>query len=248
MSALALFAAQGIPPSSPMAKLVVPIGALIFLGSIYLLLRSNLGTRRGYFVFATAFFGFLIIQSAFWAFGAPGTPVATGPTNLPGQVPNEYQPTWYPFAPGSRLALEEFPWVDDVEFGAVPEHFEDEADAGVTDIQTFFSDEEHGELVGDDWEAAEIGYAEPEGAEFPVLRVTYLEVDQAGERLADGDVATFYAFFDAGNRSFPAVLLLLISLVLFVIHAFFLDRHEQREKRELRELRGEEREPELAQA
>lgn len=247
MSALALLAAQGLPPSSPMAKMVVPLGALIFLGSIYLLVRSNLGTRRGYYMFATAFFGFMVIQSAFWAWGAPGTPVATGPTNLPGQVPNEYQPTWFAFAEGSRLYDEEFSWVQQAEFGEVPEDFEDVADAGVGDIQAFFADEEHGQLVKANWVPVEVGYAEQD---FPVLEVTYAEADQAGEPEPGGDRVTLYGFYDAGAASFPAFLFLLVSLALFVLHAFLLDRDEQREKRELRELAGAEREPEpeLAQA
>lgn len=237
IAGLALFAAQATPPDSLMAKLAVPLGALIFLGSIYLLLRSNLGTRRGYLVFATAFFGFMIIQSAFWAFGAPGTPVATGPTNLPGQVANEYQPTWVPFAEDSRLGKGEYAWIGGAQWSEVPEDFAAEAEVGVGDIQGFFSSEEGRKLVGEAWKAEEVAYARQDG--YPVLKVTYVETDaNTGEVKPGGKTATMYGYFDAGNRSFPAVVFLIGSLIGFALHALLLDRDEQREKRELAELKG----------
>lgn len=238
MSALALFAAQATPPDSLMAKLAVPLGAVIFLGSIYLLLRSNLGTRRGYLVFAAAFFGYMVIQSAFWAFGAPGTPVATGPTNLPGQVANEYQPEWVAFAEDSRLGNGEYAWIDTADWGQVPEDFADKARAGADEIQGFFTAEEHGELVKENWKADTVEYARQDGT-YPVLRVTYLETDDTGAVVPGGEQATLYGYYDAGNPSFPAIVLLLISLVGLVVHGLLLDRDEQREKRELRELRGQ---------
>ncbi|HWH33240.1 MAG TPA: hypothetical protein VNU01_11280 [Egibacteraceae bacterium] len=249
MSALVLFAAQATPPDSLMAKLAVPLGALIFLGSIYLLLRSNLGTRRGYLVFGAAFFGYMVIQSAFWAFGAPGTPVATGPTNLPGQVANEYQPEWVAFAEDSRLGKGDYAWIQGAEWGAVPEDFADEARVGVDDIQGFFSSDAGHKLVGENWKADTVEYAQQDGT-YPVLRVTYLETDKTGAVAPGGDEVTLYGFYDAGSPSFPAVVLLLISLAGLAVHGLLLDRDEQREKRELRELRGETaaREPVAADA
>ena len=239
MSTLALFAAQATPPDSLMAKITVPLGALIFLGSIYWLLRSNLGTRRGYLVFGAAFFGYMIIQSAFWAFGAPGTPVATGPTNLPGQPANAYQPEWVPFAEDSRIGNGEYSWISDAEWGPVPEHFEEEAEVGVGDIHGFFASDAGHELVQEHWkpDTESVQYAQRDGG-YPVLKVTYLETDEeSGEVVADGEEVTLYGYFDAGAASFPAIVFLLISLVGFAIHALLLDRDEQREKRELAELR-----------
>lgn len=241
MSALVLFAAQGTPPDSIVAKLAVPLGALFFLGSIYMLLRSNLGTRRGYLVFGTAFFGFMIIQSLFWAFGAPGTPIATGPTNLPGQPANEYQPTWVPFAGDSRLAQGEYAWVADAPFGPVPEEFAAEAEVGVGDIQGFFSAEEH-EVIKATWKPSTVEYARQDGG-YPVLRVTYVETDDAGAAKPGGKQETLYGFFDKGNPSFPAVVFLFISLAGFALHALLLDRDEQRTKRELAESRAASKAP-----
>ena len=94
----------GIPAESPWAKVALPLGFLIFVGLTFVLVRSNLGTRRGYLVTATSLFGFMVIYSLFWAFGAPGTPPNTGPQNLPGQELDAYQPVFRPFAPDSQIA------------------------------------------------------------------------------------------------------------------------------------------------
>lgn len=241
-----LFAATGIPPDSALARLSPLIGGVIFFGSIYMLLRSNLGTRRGYLVFGTSLFGFMVIMSMFWAFGAPGTPVATGPTNLPGQVPNEYQPTWTAFAETSRVAeTPEYAFVtqEPGRFGAVPESFADEAEVGASEIQNFFSSEQGGEIVPAEWAPAQIEYAEGENG-YPVLRVTYQETDEETQELIeDGEQIILYGAFDAGNPVFPGVVFLLFSLVLFVLHALMLDRDETRERRERVADREATREP-----
>lgn len=82
----------GIPASSPLAKLAVPIGIVIFVGPVFMLLRSNLGTRLGYLVMSTSLWGSTFLLALFWTFGAPGTPAFTGPQNLPGQELDEYLP------------------------------------------------------------------------------------------------------------------------------------------------------------
>ncbi|MPZ86622.1 MAG: hypothetical protein GEU81_00850 [Nitriliruptorales bacterium] len=253
---LVVIAAEGVPYDSPMARLAVPLGILIFLGGPYLLLRSNLGTRRGYLVMATSTFGFTIILSLFWAFGAPGTPANTGPTNLPGQVPNEYQPVWTPFAEDSLIAERE-PYVsvisDEGAFGEEPPQGlgSEQIDAGVGDIQNFFSSESGGGRMGEQWGMAESPQfaVAPNGQ--PVMRATFGEVyqlddegnlpegiseEQLDEVIPEGEQGaesfTAYAFFDAGNPIFPSLVFLGVSTVLFAFHAVLLYRDEQREKRE----------------
>lgn len=139
---------SGIPGSHPWAKLAVPIGTVIFIGSVYMLVRANLGTKRGYLVTATSLFGFLIIYALFWAFGAPGTPPATGPQNLPGQELDAYEDTWRPFAKDSTLAndpnydvVKTYPegFVKTPEAAGLPADFAAAAETGSGDIQTFFA-------------------------------------------------------------------------------------------------------------
>jgi hypothetical protein len=141
---LVLATEGGIPTSNPWSQLALPLGILIFVGSVYLLIRSNLGTRRGYLVMSTSLWGFGFLLSLFWAFGAPGTPPNTGPQNLPGQELDEYQPVWIPFAGDSAVVTEEgspyavaagFP----DGFTEVPAAFEERASVGVQNTQSFFS-------------------------------------------------------------------------------------------------------------
>ena len=225
-----------VPPSDWRAIISLPAGIIIFLGGIFVLLRSNLGTRRAYLVEATAFFGFMVIMSAFWTFGAPGTPQAVGPTNLPGTQPNAYQPTWTPFAGDSLVAQDprfDLATEHPEGFGPVPEDFQQEAETGATDIQTFFASEAGGGNLGDLDEVTEIEYAEAANG-YPVIAVTYQPMNESGE--PEGDLATFFAYFDAGNPIFPGQVFLLISLLGFLLHLWLLDHDERRARKETAEL------------
>ncbi len=93
-----------IPGEHIAARLAVPLGILFFCGSVYLLLWSIYGAKKGALVYGTAFFAFAGMMGVFWWFGAPGTPPGTGPTYLPGQPSDHYQGRWYPMEPGSERA------------------------------------------------------------------------------------------------------------------------------------------------
>jgi hypothetical protein len=105
--------AEGVPPEHIAAKLAVPLGVLFFCGAVYLLLWSNFGAKKGALIYGTALFGFTTMLGVFWWFGAPGTPVATGLQNFPGQAPDAYQGAWYAFEPGSPRA-QFFPSTNDL--------------------------------------------------------------------------------------------------------------------------------------
>src|SRR5881296_66227 len=66
---------------------------ILFVGSIYVLVAAVFGLRMGYLVVAVSFFGWMIILSALWTFGAPGTPRNLGPRG--------YEPHWQVFAAGT---------------------------------------------------------------------------------------------------------------------------------------------------
>ena len=98
-----------IGPDTLAAKLSVPIGILLFCGSVFVLLWSIYGVKKAALIYSTAFFGFLFVLGVFWWFGAPGTPVATGPQNFPRLTEprnpsDQYAPKWYAFEPGSERA------------------------------------------------------------------------------------------------------------------------------------------------
>jgi hypothetical protein len=164
---LAVAAAEEyVPPDDWRGVVALPAAGVIFLGAVFLLLKSNLGTRRAYFVEATCVFGFLTVVTLFWGFGAPGTPRFTGPQSMPGQPVDYYVPKWVAFAGDSTLADERFAIVKQY-----PEGFQEEADgegeaqaqdvaAGAEDaasgggeeISNFFGEQRGGvRLIGDNW-------------------------------------------------------------------------------------------------
>lgn len=107
MSNLLMLAVEGeefIPADHVAANLAVPLGIVIFAGSVFLLLWAVYGAKKGALVLSTAFFGFNFLLGVFWWFGAPGTPVATGLQSFPGQPADAYQGKWFPMEAGSERA------------------------------------------------------------------------------------------------------------------------------------------------
>lgn len=241
LSGLTVVAAEGIPADSPLAKLAVPLGALVFLGTPFLLLRSNLGTRRAYLVLGTSFFGFMIILGLFWTFGAPGTPQAVGPSYLPGQPRDAYQATWVPFAQDSLVAERPaYSFVQDYPdgFGEVPKDFSGEAQNGADSIAGFFAESdtdierEPVDGFSADWKIDQIRYAKADNG-FPVIAVTYLETGDQGEEVVDDPKeVTLFGFFDAGAILFPGLVVVGLAVVGFAIHALLLAADENRQRRE----------------
>lgn len=88
------------------------IGALAFvvwwiimlMGSTYALLWSIYGAKQALHVSLAGIWGFMILYSAIWLFGAPGTPPGTGPRGR--------EPAWMPFLATSEQAAD-FPATKD---------------------------------------------------------------------------------------------------------------------------------------
>ena len=189
ITVLAALVPEGhIAPSDPRAKIAVPLGILIFLGSIFVLLRSNLGGRRGYLVLSVSLWGFSTVLSAIWAFGAPGTPAGGGPLRLPGQAIDEYEPQWVAPAQDSTLGTD--PRLDIVQqypqgFQPVPEDFRARAVNGADEIKNFFSGFDdtspYSNVIESTWAPLtdRVGFAmseDPRG--FPIIAVPYVPTYQ----------------------------------------------------------------------
>jgi hypothetical protein len=283
---LAVAAAEEYVPANDWRGVIaLPAAVLIFFGSVFLLLKSNLGTRRAYLVEATCFFGFLTVLSLFWGFGAPGTPQFTGPQTLPGQSADYYTPKWVAFAGDSTLADERFPIVKQY-----PEGFQEEggggdaaaegetdqattegasaaASEGAEEIGNFFREKRAGtQLIGDDWVPAGPPLAATAESREKVVGATYAkpfalndegEVPEGpdGEPLfaeedvgqpipddfevpsgVDDEVATLltpesytaFAFFDAGFPMFPSLVMMVLAIGGFILHALLLGWDENR--------------------
>lgn len=267
--------AEGIPASHIAAKLAVPIGIVIFCGSVYMLLWANYGAKKGALIYSTALFGFAFVLGVFWWFGAPGTPVATGLQNFPGQPSDAYVGKWFAFEPGSERA-DFFPATNDLSNFEPVEEFvgtDDPEDPELSFVtgdleqavqrmtaQYFPTDDGGGLRLGAERRTALNEAApEPDSGEtratpfYSVRPVDqYLTTDQ-GVRVAaatfeivatylaeDGTISRevvveeghWFAFKDPGAMWFPSAVWTLVSLVLFVLSLFGLDRMEQREKRQ----------------
>lgn len=100
---LAPLAAE-IPPDHIAANLALPLGFLFFSGTVFVLLWSVYGAKKGALIYGTAFFAVSALIGVFWWFGAPGTPPAQAIRFFPGQDPGAYTAAWYAMEPGSERA------------------------------------------------------------------------------------------------------------------------------------------------
>lgn len=275
-----------IPADHPVAILAIPLGLLFMGGSVFVLLWSNFGAKKGAAIYGVAFFGFTFLLGVFWWFGGPGIPPGLGISHLPNQTSDHYNDRWFAFEAGSERAqffdivgspdafrsLEEFAGVDDLPEDALPANrgftaLAGSVGGGVGSMEDQFLpvDENGVALIGvgrrmdyeADAEAARpaeaVGRAQPffgagevgeaRATEDPGTGVTVIAqtfqatatfTDADGvpmEPVAVGEPVTWYAFFDPGASWLPSGLWTVISLVLFLLSLFWLDRLEMREKK-----------------
>ncbi|MEX2533296.1 MAG: hypothetical protein WD360_04980 [Nitriliruptoraceae bacterium] len=126
---------EAIPADHPAALLAVPLGLLFMAGSVFMLLWSNYGAKKGAAIYGVAFFGFAFLLGVFWTLGGPGIPQGLGITHLPGERPVDYQPRWYTFEQGSERAAF-FPTASDVSAFSSIEEYAGLSDASEDEIQS----------------------------------------------------------------------------------------------------------------
>lgn len=235
-----------VPPDDWRSQIALPVGIIFLYGGIFMLLRSNLGTRRAYLVQATALFGFVFFLSLFWAFGAPGTPAFSGPQNLPGQPIDYYQPKWVPFAADSVIAGEpEFDVVGDYPDAwstTPPAGLDSEAiEEGIDDIVAFFSSEEGGQRVG----PTAVAFTEDTPLRFAesadgraLMAVVVADADVLGEVTDPDSALLLFALFDEGFLLLPSLVFVVIAGLGFLLHLVLLGWDERQERRELEEDLG----------
>ncbi|MGH2724749.1 MAG: hypothetical protein ACRDI0_10905 [Actinomycetota bacterium] len=202
------------------------IAALVlFCGSVFLLLAAVFGPRMGYLVAATAFFGFMLILSALWVFGAPGTPRFLGPK---GELPH-----WVAVGAGTDLESPTFPVISDYPGGRWEESGEEET-AEVEPVtlafQEFLAEEATGELRRRGVE----GNVSPEDFEIKDIRFARSGETQLAAATAfaatGGRQVTVLGLRDEGDEPVPSFIALGIAVIGFAIHIPLLDRAERRRK------------------
>lgn len=209
-------------------SLVVVAALILFLGSVWLLAAAILGVRMGYLVTAVGFFGFMIILSALWAFGAPGTPAYLGPQ---GQLPH-----WVAVAQGQEVRSPTFPvlqrypggpWTDP---GDAPE-LAPEVEGATQSFQEFLAERANEELSA----AGVEGRVDPQ--EFQIRELRFAEAEDGTQLSAarafsatGGTEVMVFGYKDLGSEPLPSYLFLLGAIIGFAVHVPFLDRAERRRK------------------
>lgn len=206
--------------------LAVLMGFVLFFGSVFMLLGAIFGWRMGYLLTATGLFGFMLLLSALWAFGAPGTPRFLGPK---GQLPH-----WVGLAAGRSLQAEAYPierypaepWTAPGEVPALTAEVEPVTLA----VQEFLAEEANrelrrqgvpGEVAPEDFAVQDIRFATVEGTQLAVARA-FAETG--------GPLVLVAAYKDPGNEPLPSYLFLIASAIGFAAHLPFLDRAERRRR------------------
>jgi hypothetical protein len=223
--------------------LLVVLTAFVFLpGSVFMLLASNFGALKGYLIAAVGFFGFMVMLSAVWLFGIPGTTPLTGPKGT--------QPTFKFFTVEDPVAAT-YDSVRDFQGGAgngwepAPEgEFEEGTPEATlradldTARQTAVQDliEETNADIEDSSEeldatnvSAEVFYTIQDGTEVAAVVISPATPPEgSGLQRPDFAPETFFAYRDPGSPYLPSILFLVGSVVLFLVHLFLLGVAERR--------------------
>jgi len=222
--------------------LVVLTGFVFLPGSVFMLLASNFGALKGYLIAATAFFGFLVMLSAVWLFGIPGTTPLTGPKGT--------QPTFRFFTindpqAGTYDSVRDFQggagggWQaapsGEVEAGSPQETLKADLDVA---RQTAVGDliEEKNKDIKDSSEQLDVTnldakafYTIQDGTEVTAIVISpKTPPSGSGLKRPDFSPVTTFAYRDPGNPRLPSILFLAGALVLFVVHLLLLGVAERR--------------------
>ena len=216
--------------------------ALILLpGSVWMLLASNFGALKGYLMAGTALFGFLILLSATWSFGLPGTPALTGPVGK--------QPSYIQFARTDPAAAK-YDKVNAFQGGAgngwnagpgegqlsaADQKLKADLDAAKQAAQSaFIADRNKGvkdssqelDVVNTD---AKVFYAVQNGTTLAAVVISpKAPPANSGLRTPTFAPVTAFAYQDKGAPALPSHLFLGSAIVLFGLHAFLLGVVERR--------------------
>jgi hypothetical protein len=207
--------------------LVVVMAVVLFCGSVYLLLSAIFGPRLGYLVGATGLFAFMIILSAIWAFGAPGTPKFLGPI---GRLP-----AWVAVGEGPTLRSPTVPIIEDYPEAPWRSPGRDraltaEVEPATLAFQDFLAEEanrelrqarQEGEVAPSDFEIVDVRFAQIDGRRYAAARAF---------AITGGPEVVVLGFKDEGNQALPSYAFLIASVVGFAAHLPFLDRAERRRK------------------
>lgn len=207
--------------------LAVVMSIVLFCGSVYLLLSAIFGLRMAYLIAATGLFGFMIILSAIWAFGAPGTPKYLGPK---GKLA-----AWVALAEGTSVRSPSLPVVE--KYPQAPWRAPRQGDVLAAEVepatlvfQDFLAEEankelrqagQEGEVAASDFQITDLRFAEVDGRVLAAAR---------GFATIGGPEVIVVGFKHEGDEATPSYAFLIASILGFAAHLPFLDRAEKKRK------------------
>ena len=226
-----------------MKGIAVVVTAFVLLpGSVYMLLASNFGALKGYLIAGTAFFGFLMMLSAVWLFGIPGTTPLTGPKGTQPSFKfftlNDPAAATYDsvrdFQGGAGGSWQTAP-TGDFQQGSPEANLKSDLD---TARQTAVSDliEKTNANVKDSSDELDVTnldaktyYTIQDGHEVAAVVISP-KTPPAGSGLKRPDLApvTAFAYRDPGNPYLPSIIFLVASVILFLVHMVLLGVAERR--------------------
>jgi len=207
-----------------------------------MLLATNFGAIKGYLIAATAFFGFLMMLSAVWLFGIPGTTPLTGPKGT--------QPTFKSFTiddpqASTYDAARDFQgqagngWQaapeGEVEAGSAQEKLKADLDTArqraVQDLIT--ETNKKVENSSDELDVTNLDaktfYTIQDGTEVAAIVISpKAPPEDSGLKKPDFAPKTTFAYRDPGNPYLPSILFLVGASVLFLVHMVLLGMAERR--------------------
>jgi hypothetical protein len=226
------------------AVLGLAIAIIVLPGSIYMLLASNFGARLGYLILMVSLFAWIILLSAMWLFGVPGTTPGTGPRGT--------EATWIPFTPTSDQAkvfadtLNNFPngptWkpIGTVFSGNVDSKGEFSNVRAIVQQALAALDAKQKLPATDptDWNfrAAGIPPATPVEQPYPQATVAF---SKSGTPLLFGvDIPAssnhpetiVFAYRNKGKVYLYALYFFIVGILGFAVHLWFLARYERKQK------------------
>jgi len=222
--------------------LVVLTGFILLPGSVYMLLAANFGALKGYLIAATAFFGFLIMLSAVWLFGIPGTTPLTGPKGT--------QPTFNFFTlndpqAGTYDSVRDFQgdagngWqaapAGEAQPGSPQETLKADLDtARQKAIQDLITEtNKNVRHSSDELDVTNLDakafYTIQDGTEVAAIVISpKAPPEDSGLKKPDFAPKTTFAYRDPGNPYLPSILFLVGASVLFLVHMVLLGMAERR--------------------
>jgi hypothetical protein len=215
-----------LPPTFWKGVAVVVSAVLLFIGSIYILLTAYFGRVMAYLIVAVSLFGWMIILSLIWTFGAPGTTKNYGPRGT--------EPHWQVFAASARPISSRYPQT--AKYPDPPWHEPDavseaSADTVKTAIQTYLVQQvtqqferqrNRTELDPEDFNVEDIEFGTASDG-------THLAAGRGFYSLG-GPVVNVFLYHDKGNVPAPSWGFLGASVFGFAVHLPLLDRAERRRK------------------